>query len=80
MDGWAWEQIDAWLEIRRQLRIGAVLCVIHGPTSGRRWEASAAHKHLHHAAAVAGVRRRFAPHQLRHPRAVEMAHEASRSW
>jgi integrase/recombinase XerD len=49
--------------------------VIHGPTAGRRWEASAARKQLHHAAAGAGVRRRFAPHQLRHAHAVEMAHE-----
>src|SRR5205809_1033197 len=62
-------------EIRRALAIGALLCVIHGPTAGRRWEPSAARKQLHHAAAGAGVRRRFAPHQLRHAHAVEMAHE-----
>ena len=49
--------------------------MIHGPTAGRRWEASAARKQLHHAAADAGIRRRFAPHQLRHAHAVEMAHE-----
>jgi hypothetical protein len=42
-----------WLQIRRELPIGAVLCVIHGPTAGRRWEASAARKQLHHAAAEA---------------------------
>ncbi len=66
MDRWAWEQLDSWLEMRRQLPVGALLCVIHGPTSGRRWEASAACKQLHDAAATAGVRRRFAPHQ--HPR------------
>jgi site-specific recombinase XerD len=75
MDRWAWEQLDSWLEIRHELPIGALLCVIHGPNAGRRWEASAARKQLHHAAAVAGVRRRFAPHQLRHAHAVEMAHE-----
>ena len=75
MDRWGWEQLEPWLEIRRELPIGAVLCVIHGPTAGRRWEASAARKQLHHAAAAAGVRRRFAPHQLRHAHAVEMAHE-----
>jgi site-specific recombinase XerD len=62
MDRWAWEQLDAWLEIRRRLPVGAVLCVIHGPTAGRRWEASAARMQLHHAAGAAGVRRRFAPH------------------
>ena len=41
---WAWDQLDPWLEIRQGLPIGAVLCVIHGPTAGRRWEASVAHK------------------------------------
>jgi site-specific recombinase XerD len=40
---------------------------------------SAARKQLHHAAATAGVRRRFAPHQLRHAHAIEMAHEVSHS-
>ncbi len=73
MDRWAWEQVHPWLEIRSELPVGALLCVIHGPTAGRRWEASAARKQLHHAAA--GVRCRFAPHQLRHAHAVEMAHE-----
>ena len=75
MDRWAWGQLDPWLHTRRELPIGALLCVIHGPTAGRHWEASAARKQLHHAAAAAGVRRRFAPHQLRHAHAVEMAHE-----
>ncbi len=75
MDRWAWGQLESWLQTRRQLPIGVLLCVIHGPTAGRRWEASAARKQLHHAAAAAGLRRRFAPHQLRHAHAVEMAHE-----
>ena len=74
MDRWAWTQLDRWLETRQQLPVGAFLCVIHGATAGRRWEASAARKQLHHAALAAGVRRRFAPHQLRHAHAVEMAH------
>jgi site-specific recombinase XerD len=78
MDRWAWDQLDAWLEIRDELPIGPKLCVIHGPNAGPRWEASAARKQLHHAAAAAGVRRRFAPHQLRHAHAVEMAHEGVR--
>jgi site-specific recombinase XerD len=75
MDRWAWDQLNSWLEIRRELPIGALLCVIHGPTAGRHWEASAARKQLHQTAAAAGVRRRFAPHQPRHAHAVEMAHE-----
>jgi len=41
MDRWAWSQLEPWLQTRRQLPIGALLCVIHGPTAGRRWEASA---------------------------------------
>jgi site-specific recombinase XerD len=49
--------------------------VIHGPTAGRGWEQSAARKQLRRAALAAGVRRRFAPHQLRHAHAIEMAHE-----
>ena len=36
MDAWAWDQLDPWLDIRRELPIGALLCVIHGPTAGRR--------------------------------------------
>jgi integrase len=46
MDRWAWDQLDPWLEIRRELPIGALLCVIHGPTVGRHWEPSAARKQL----------------------------------
>jgi integrase len=38
MDRWAWEQLDPWLEIRRELPTGALPCVIHGPTAGRRWD------------------------------------------
>jgi integrase len=60
MDRWAWDQLNPWLEMRHELPIGALLCVIHGSTAGRRWEPSAARKQLHHAAAQAGVRRRFA--------------------
>jgi hypothetical protein len=75
VDRWAWDQLEPWPEIRHALPIGAVLCVIHGPTAGRRWEASTARKQLHHAAASADIRRRFAPHQLPHAHAVEMAHE-----
>jgi Phage integrase family len=61
MDRWASEQLDPGLDIRRGLPVGALLCVMHGPTAERRWEASAARKQLHHAAAAAGVRRVFVP-------------------
>lgn len=75
MDRWAWDQLQPWLQTRATLPVGALLCVIRGATAGRRWEPSAARKQLRRTAALAGVRRRFAPHQLRHAHAVEMAHE-----
>jgi integrase len=75
MDRWAWEQLSPWLEIRATLPVGALFCVIRGKTAGRRWEASAARKQLRRTAELAGVRRRFAPHQLRHAHAIELAHE-----
>jgi site-specific recombinase XerD len=75
MDRWAWQQLQPWLEIRAALPVGPLLCIIHGPTAGRNWEQSAARKQLRRVAAAASVRRRFAPHQLRHAHAIEMAHE-----
>jgi integrase len=76
MDAWAWEQLQPWLELRRQLPVGPLLCVINGATRGRHWSAAAARAELRRTAAAAGVRRRFAPHQFRHAHAVEMAREA----
>ena len=75
MDRWAWDQIDPWLRLRISLRVGAFLCVVHGPTQGRPWSAAAVRETLRLLAVRAGVRRRFAPHQLRHAHAVEMARE-----
>ncbi len=75
MDRWAWSQLEPWMSVRRQLPVGALLCVIRGATAGRHWESSPARKQLGRAAAKAGVRRRFAPHQLCQAHAVEMAHE-----
>ena len=75
MDRWAWSQLEPWIAVRRQLPVGALLCVIRGATAGRHWESSSARKQLARTAEKAGVRRRFAPHQLRHAHAVEMAHE-----
>jgi site-specific recombinase XerD len=75
MDDWAWEQLQPWLTARLDLPVGPLLCVATGPTRGRAWSPGAARTELRHAAARAGVRRRFAPHQLRHAHAVEMARE-----
>src|SRR3954465_10018194 len=75
MDEGGWQQIRPWLGQRVELPIGALLCVASGPTAGRPWAASAARAQLRRLAVQAGVRRRFAPHQLRHAHAVEMARE-----
>jgi site-specific recombinase XerD len=61
MDRWGWEQLRPWLELRATLPVGASLCVLHGPTAGRPWAASAAREELRVAAVRASVRRRFAP-------------------
>ncbi len=69
MDSWAWEQLAPWLELRATMPVGA-LCASsmarHTGGRGRRPQ---------RARNCAGVRRRFAPHQLRHAHAVEMARE-----
>lgn len=75
MDMWAWERLQAWEALRTTMPVGAFFCVIHGPTAGRPWEPSSVRRQFRRAAAAAGVRRRFAPHQLRHAHAVEMARE-----
>jgi hypothetical protein len=75
MDDWGWQHLGRWTEHRIQLPIGPLFCILAGPTRGRGWSATAARVELRRLAAQAGVRRRFAPHQLRHAHAIEMAHE-----
>ena len=75
MDAWGWEQLHPWVEARVALPVGTFFCVISGATRGRPWSNTSARTQLRRLAAQAGVRRRFAPHQLRHAHAVEMARE-----
>jgi site-specific recombinase XerD len=75
MDRWAWEQLEPWIELRRTLPVGAFFCILRGATRGRRCSPASIRAQLHRTAAAAGVRRRFAPHQLRHAHAVEMSRE-----
>ncbi len=75
MDRWAWDQLAPWLQLRAELPVGALFCVLRGPTPGRPWAPAGVRAQLHAAAARAGVRRRVAPHQLRHAHAVEMSRE-----
>ncbi len=51
--------------------------VVRGPTRGRPCAPAVGRKQLHDTAVAAGLRRRFAPHQLRHAHAVEMSREVS---
>jgi site-specific recombinase XerD len=76
MDDWGFEHLQHWLDHRIALPVGPLLSVIDGPKAGRRaWSATSARRELRTLASRAGVRRRFAPHQLRHAHAVELARE-----
>jgi site-specific recombinase XerD len=75
MDEWGWQQLRPWLEHRVGLPVGPLFCVLKGPTAGQPWSAPSARTQFRRLAVQAGVRRRFAPHQLRHAHAVEMARE-----
>ncbi|MFL5862367.1 MAG: tyrosine-type recombinase/integrase [Solirubrobacteraceae bacterium] len=75
MDPFGFEQLAAWLTHRVVLPPGPLFCVIDGQTRGRRWSATGGRGELRRLALEAGVRRRFAPHQLRHAHAVELARE-----
>ena len=78
MDRWAWAHLEPWLALRGTLPAGALFCVLRGRTRGRPCAPAGIRGQLHRAAQAAGVRRRFAPHQLRHAHAVEMSREESR--
>ena len=65
IDAWGWEQLDPWLELRRELPIGRLLCVINGTTRRRHRSPAAARAELRRTAAAARVRRRFAPQGTR---------------
>jgi site-specific recombinase XerC len=75
MDGWGWEQLSPWLSARIELPVGPLFCIIDGPTQGRSWSSAGVRVEFRRLAAQAGMRRRFAPHQLRHAHAVELARE-----
>jgi len=75
MDQFGFEQFNSWLAHRVLLPPGPLFCVIDGTTRGRRWSDTSARAELRQLAADAGVRRRFAPHELRHAHAVELARE-----
>ena len=75
MDEWGWEQLRPWLNTRAELPVGPLFCIIDGPSGGRPWSGAAVRTEFSRLAARAGVRRRFAPHQLSHAHALELARE-----
>jgi site-specific recombinase XerD len=76
MDPWAWsDHLAPWVACRITLPVGPLFCVIDGVTRGRPWSATAVRAELRRYALLGGVRRRMAPHQLRHAHAVELARE-----
>src|SRR5215203_4666754 len=75
MDEWGWKRLHPWLELRAGLPVGPLFCVLRPPTAGEPWSAPSVRTQFRRLAVRAGVRRRFAPQQLRHAHAVEMARE-----
>ncbi len=75
MDPWGWQRLSPWLQSRVELPVGPLFCIIDGPTRGRSWSSAGVRVEFRRLAAQAGVRRRFAPHQLRHAHAIELARE-----
>ena len=46
MDAWGWEQLEPWLDLRRELSVGPPFCVIDGATRGRHWSSAAVRAEL----------------------------------
>jgi integrase len=56
MDAWGWEELRPWLELRVELPVGPLFCVINGPTRGRHWASAAARAELRRTAVAASRR------------------------
>ncbi len=67
MDEWGWKHLDRWVELRRELPVGGPLfCTVQRDCAGRAWDQGDVRRSLKAAGKRAGLRRRHAPHQLRH--------------
>jgi integrase len=73
MAAWAWPFLEEWRALRHELPDpdGPLVCVIDGPTAGQAWNTSALRGEIRRLARKAEVRRRCAPHQLRHAWAIQ---------
>jgi integrase/recombinase XerD len=78
IDDWGWGELEAWMRVRREeIPPGAIIPILCGADAGRPMSDTDARRQLHELAARAGIRRRFAPHQLRHGFAVENFREGT---
>ena len=75
MDDWAWQELQPWLTSRLELPASPLFASSPAPHADGSGSSAAARSEIRRTAAKVGVRWRFAPHQLRHAHAVEMAHE-----
>ena len=76
MDEWGWEQLRPWLSARApSCRSGRCSASSTARPAGGRGQAPPSAASSAGSPPRAGVRRRFAPHQLRHAHALELARE-----
>jgi integrase-like protein len=52
MDRWAWDQLAPWIALRGGLPVGALFCILRGPTRGRPWAPAGVRTQLHAAGAL----------------------------
>lgn len=76
IDDWGWNELERWLVIRARLPVGPLLCVVRGRNVGSSVSASDVRRQFHQLQERADLRRRFAPHQLRHTFSVEFHRES----
>jgi integrase len=75
MDEWGWEQLQRWLNARLELPVERCSASSTARPEGDRGRAPPSAPSSAGSPLRAGVRRRFAPHQLRHAHALELARE-----
>src|SRR3954465_11745974 len=42
MDAWGWDELQPWLELRADLPVGPLFCVLTGRTRGPQWSTAPA--------------------------------------
>jgi integrase len=72
MDEWGWQELDPWLTARAKLPAGPLFASSTAPLAAGLGRVPRSAGEFRLVAAKAGVRRRFAPHQLRHAHALEL--------